>query len=194
MQMVVFDFDKTLTDVDTLFGFYKEVDGNNRLFTLKRYGLLLGALAYKSRLISNNRLKSWGIQLFLAGKPKQQIERAAEKYAKKIKLNSIFENNYLLFSRAERWIISASLEVYLTQLFPNDKVVGSTLQYKNGVVVGLKTNMYGRQKASYLKSIGVEQIDQLFTDSFSDKPLMEMAREVVLVKNSQVERVLMLQG
>ena len=42
--MHVFDFDKTLTNQDTLFGFYREANKGDSTFMLKRLVLIAGAL------------------------------------------------------------------------------------------------------------------------------------------------------
>lgn len=183
MKLVVFDFDKTLTDRDTLFGFYREIDGRTPTFLLKRIVLLGTALAYKAGLISNDRLKSVGVWLFLRGKTTEQVESAARSYARKITLNQIYEEYYRSLPRDERLIISASLTVYLQERFPGEHVIGSTLSFEDGVVNRLAVNMYGEEKLRSLVAKGVDQCSRLFTDSFSDRPLMDMAKEVFLVRD-----------
>ena len=69
-MIIVFDFDKTLTFKDTLFGFYKIVNKNSSIFLIKRLLLLIGAFLYKFKIIDNDSLKSFGIFLFLKGKDK----------------------------------------------------------------------------------------------------------------------------
>jgi hypothetical protein len=56
--VIVFDFDKTLTKKDTLFGFYKFVSVNNLSFKFKRLILLFFSILYKLRIIKNNQLKN----------------------------------------------------------------------------------------------------------------------------------------
>jgi len=46
--------------------------------------------------------------------------------------------------------------------------------------------MYGKQKADALKKLGIYKINTLYTDSYSDKPLMKMADQVKLINNGQV--------
>lgn len=181
--MIVFDFDKTLTNKDTLFGFYKEVGGNSPFYALKRTLLILFGVAFKLNLLNNNQLKVLGVRLFLQGKSKEIIQKAAEVYARKIELNTIFMKEYLESPKDTRLIISASFEEYLKILLVDEKILASQLEYKSGLVSGMKLNLFGREKKVALKEMGVNKIDILYTDSYSDKPLMSIATKVYLIRN-----------
>ncbi|MEL7221759.1 MAG: haloacid dehalogenase-like hydrolase [Bacteroidota bacterium] len=181
--MHVFDFDKTLTNQDTLFGFYREASRGDVFFGLKRLLLLGCAILYKINIINNDQLKQVGVYLFLNGKTKDAIAQAAIAYAQQMKLNDIYHNNYLSTPPDERMIISASLEEYLSVVFPQERLLGSSLKYTAGKVSGLKQNMYKQQKATALQALNILRIEKVYTDSFSDQPLMEMAKEVALIKN-----------
>jgi len=184
--MNVFDFDKTLTNKDTLFGFYRYVNGSSKGFELKRLVLMLAAVLYKFKVLSNDQLKSVGISLFLKGRKREDLTAAAEGYASTLKLNEVYHQAYSKIPREEKIVISASPVIYLEKVFPGEKVVGSELRYVDEVVKGLKVNMYGKAKSDYLKSIGVKKFDFLYTDSFADKPLMKMANKVYLVKDGEI--------
>jgi phosphoserine phosphatase len=180
---VVFDFDKTLTDTDTLWGFYREVDGNSPVFALKRSLLLLSAFLYKARVINNTQLKRVGVRLFLKGKSRDYLSERAVGYARKIQLNDIYTNHFLATPKEKRWIVSASFELYLQTLFPEEKVVGSSLRFNNEKVSGLEENMYGEKKRYALEERGIDKIECLFTDSYSDRPLMNIAKETNIIKD-----------
>lgn len=186
--MVVFDFDKTLTDTDTLFGFYRHANKNDLIFKFKHFLYLAFAVGFKLRLWNNDRLKGLGVRLFLRGKTRVEIERAAKEYAKFIKLNGIYHDNYQAIPAEKRLVISASFEEYLIPLLGSQGVVGSLLAFKNDCVSGLQRNMYGKAKSQYLHNRGISNLDMVYTDSFSDRPLMEMAEQVVLIKNGMAER------
>ena len=184
--MTVFDFDKTLTNHDTLFGFYKEVAGDEMLFTFKRWCLFTVALAYKLKLISNTQLKRIGVRLFLYHKTIEKLENSARKYAQKIRLNDIYKTHFTSTPKRERIIISASLEIYLKKIFPDENVAGSTLSFRNNRVSGLECNMYGTEKVSYLKNNGINRVEKLYTDSYSDKPLMEFSNITFIVDDGKL--------
>lgn len=187
--MIVFDFDKTLTDKDTLFGFYKEVHPKGLSFSLKRMALLAVAVAMKLKIVGNDNLKKVGVFLFLKGRSETKIREAAKRYAKNIKLNPIYDSDFLLACPSKRIIISASFDLYLKELFPTEQIIGSTLTFKDEKVHSLGTNAYGNQKNELLKKMGVIQIDCLYTDSYSDKPLMDISKSVFLVRNGKKEKI-----
>lgn len=184
--MVVFDFDKTLTNQDTLWGFYKEVDGDHPLFLVKRALLLFFAILYKANIIGNTLLKKIGVGLFLKGKSRGHLLEKAGTYTQTISLNDIYTSYFLSVPKEKRIIVSASFDIYLNSLFPEEKVIGSSLRFRKEIVSGLDINIYGEQKRSALKENGIEKIDSLFTDSYSDLPLMEMAAETKMVEKGKV--------
>lgn len=185
-MMHVFDFDKTLISRDSLFGFYKIVCSGRRSLRLKKFILLITAILYKLRICSNKRLKAVGIFLFLKGCEQKWLESQAENYASKIELNDLFYSVYSEIPKHEKYVLSAAPSVYLSKIFNGDNVAGTELNYRNDRVQNLACNMYGEEKANYLKSIGYNRIEALYTDSYADKPLMEMANRVYIVKNGQI--------
>ncbi|MDZ7755204.1 haloacid dehalogenase-like hydrolase [Rhodohalobacter sp.] len=184
-KVIVFDFDKTLTEKDTLFGFYKSVAGSERMFFAKKIILITAGVLYKIGLIKNRTLKGIGFFLYLKGKKIEDLEIAAKEYSKKIELNAIYKN-YFQKKEGDKWIISASPEIYLKYVFPNEKIAGTQLSYDGGTVKGLKLNMFGEEKRKFMTENGISKIDELYTDSMSDKPLMDISEKVFLVKRESV--------
>ncbi len=183
-KLVVFDFDKTLTKKDTIFGYYRAVSGDDLLFKLKYPFFLLIAILAKLKIISNNSLKSLGVKFYLKGSKKEELERAGAEYAKTIEPNKIYSNEFQNYKEENVIVISASFEEYLKPFFPDCKIAGSEIAYsENGTCLGLKRNMYGTKKVEWLKEQGFNTVDIFFTDSFSDQPLMEISSTVYLVKN-----------
>ena len=54
---------------------------------------------------------------------------------------------------------------------------------------GIRRNLFGVEKRNWLAEQGIEAISVLYTDSFSDKPLMDIAVSVYLVEGSSVKQV-----
>lgn len=182
---VVFDFDKTLTDSDTLFGFYKSVAGSDLLFFPKRAVLIAAAILYKSGLINNNTLKRIGIFLFLKGRSQKEMEIAAYKYSKQIELNDIYLHHYQK-TDGEKWVVSASPEIYLKLILGSDRVAGTTFTYRDEKVEGLDVNMFGWEKRRFLNKKGIHHISEFYTDSLTDKPLIDIAQKVYIVENGEI--------
>lgn len=183
--VAVFDFDKTLTDKDTLFGFYRTVAGSNSLFQFKRMLLNGAGVLYKVGLIKNHTLKRIGIYLFLKSVTRNELEIAARKYCDQIELNDIYLNHYQK-TVGEKWIVSASPEIYLRHLFPGDQVAGTTFTYSGNKVIGLETNMFGQAKKKFLGEKGITRIHKLYTDSIADQSLMEISENVYIVSRGRI--------
>ncbi|WP_138429458.1 haloacid dehalogenase-like hydrolase [Fodinibius saliphilus] len=187
-QLIVFDFDKTMTEKDTVLGFYKEASTVKLLYCLKLPLLYLFALLTKLNVITNTELKRLGIKLFLRGLKREKLEKVASDYSTKIKLNEVYRDDFGRYPPEKVVIMSASYQTYLKPLFPNHRVVGSELLFdSSSQVADLHINMYGEQKKKWLNNQGIDEIDILFTDSYSDKPLMDIAKNVVMVKNGEKE-------
>lgn len=184
-SVAVFDFDKTLTDKDTLFGFYRSVSGGDPLFLLKRIFLIVAAVLYKTELIENNTLKRIGIFLFLKGVTRDELEIVARRYSEQIDLNDIYLNHYRK-TDGEKWIVSASPEIYLRYLFPGDHLAGTTFTYSGNKVTGLKTNMFGQEKKRFLVEKGITRIHSLYTDSIDDKSLMDISEHVYIINQGHI--------
>lgn len=189
-KVVVFDFDKTLTEKDTLYGFYKAAAGSVWFFKLKYVILIVFALMYKFGIISNTRLKKIGIYLYLKGVSKYNIKEIGEKYAKSIKLNYIYDEVFPEYTNDNVYVVSASFEDYLKPIFPHIPVAGSKLLFDSqDKVKGIELNMFGENKRRYLNSLGIKKIDLLYTDSITDKPLMDMASQIHLVKDNKLQTI-----
>lgn len=191
--MTVFDFDKTLTYQDTLAGFYREValnGTNNRVpYSFKKFALIFFAVFYKLRLINNTQLKKAGVWLFLKGCAIDELKRHSDNYAQKIKLNQVHEVDFQEIDTENKMIITASFVDYVQPIFPNIRVFGSSLLIKDGRVCGLARNMYKQEKVVLLSQLGINRIGAVYTDSYSDKPLMDIADNCFLVIGEKVEKI-----
>lgn len=186
-KIIVFDFDKTLTYTDTLLGFYNSIDNTkySRYLKLLIYFFLM--IFFKLNLITNHVLKKTGFLIFLKGKSKEFINNKAKSYASKIIFNKLYHsfdfsnNNNLII------IISASYEVYLKYIFPNNvKVIGSNFIYKDNYALKFNFNCFSENKVSALKDIGVHNIDEFYTDSYSDRSLVRMSKESFIVQSNKL--------
>lgn len=186
-KIIVFDFDKTLTYQDTILPFFRFIAQKNVYYPFKVGIYYFFMILNKLNLISNFTLKDIGIKLFLKGIDKEQIEKKSIEFSKKIKFNNLFkrlsfnENNYKYF------VITASFEDYVKPIFPkNVKVIGSKIKYINNTPVGLLFNCYGEEKLYSLKSLNINEIDILYTDSLSDLYLAKIAKKIYIVKKDKI--------
>ena len=180
-RVIVYDFDKTLTYQDTLFLFFRFASDKNIFYPFKVTVYFISMVLTKFNLFSNTTLKSIGVALFLKGLDKKIFFNRCKNYHSYIAFNQLYKK--LSFDKdIDYYIVSASFEDYLRPLFPSFiTIVGSTVEYKNGVVDRLGRNCYRNKKVDYLRDIGVDRINTLFTDSFSDYPLATISDNMVVV-------------
>lgn len=176
---VVFDFDKTLTLHDTVFGFYKYCN-KHKFIAHKIVLFYIFSIIYKLRLISNTRLKKLGVVFFLKGYSRQYLLEKGQQYAKEIKLLTTFETEFKQ-KFPDAIIASASFLEYLKPIFPNNLLICSSLIYKNEIAVGLEKNIFGNDKKEALIELGFNNIDIFYTDSKTDLPTASLAKKTIWV-------------
>jgi len=186
-MIIVFDFDKTLTKKDTLFGFFLECSRNDLFIPIKLILWLISVILNQARVISNTSFKKICVLIFIKGKSKQEINRCSLRYAKKIKFNKIYHSIFI--KKNNPYIVSASFRDYIRPLFPKNRIVCSELEYRKNFVTRLKKNCYGIQKKKELNRLGIYEIDELYTDSFSDLPLAKISKNVYLVNGDNIKKV-----
>ena len=185
-EITVFDFDKTLTNKDSVLGFFEYCSAGLPFFRLKKMVYLLFALSTKLGLSSNRFLKNAGIRLFLRDLYRSEIERLGREYSRRIRLNKIYFK-YFLKEHPDAVIASASFHEYLRPIFPDNLVLSSRIAYDaQGLPAQVAFNCFGKHKVEALKEAGIEKIDLFYTDSLSDLPLIQLAKRVFLVKNEKV--------
>ncbi|MGB9773630.1 MAG: HAD-IB family phosphatase [Bacteroidota bacterium] len=181
---VVFDFDRTLTERDTVFRFYKEFSKNIVKLTI----LTVSMIFSKIGILTNATIKKIGVHFFLLGLPEKVVIEKGQKYFSKIRLRED------IIARLEKHVangdkvvvLSASYECYISALRSrwNDVIViGSKLAIdKDGKVQGLSFNCYGENKLEALQRSGIHSVDILYTDGFADRAIMRISKKVIVVR------------
>ena len=183
-KVIVYDFDKTLTTHDTLFGFFIFNEEIGFLFYIKSVVYIFLMVLAKLNFISNQLLKEKGIHLFLSKLPHEKLKYKFENYHEKITYNFLFKKINFKSSK-NTYVVSASFKQYLDPIFPkNVKVIGSSLHGSHGDFK-LKFNCYGDNKLTALKDSGIGKIDVLYTDSISDLSLASISNTIIVIKNNQ---------
>jgi len=187
-EIVVYDFDKTLTYKDTLFGFFKAVSKKNIFYPLKVSIYFFFMIIAKLKLISNTTLKSVGVNLFLKGLDKTFIQTKSKEYSKTVKTNKIYKQ--LIDKNKSAYIITGSFKEYIQPLFPkNIKIISSKLDFKDNKVDKLNFNCYKENKIDALKQNGIESIDIFYTDSMADLEVAKISKKIFIVKKDDIIKV-----
>lgn len=185
-KIVVYDFDKTLTYKDSLFGFFRFSSDKNIWYPFKLIFYVACMVLTKFNLIRNESLKLVGVLIFLKKVDSNMLRLRSNSYHQKIKFNKLYKE--LNFDQGIDYVIvSASFEDYLRPIFPDYvRVVGSQLAFsqRNGVSLGF--NCYGDEKVKALIEQGVNHIDILYTDSYNDLPLAKIAKKIMVVDKDHI--------
>jgi len=191
-RVIVFDFDKTLTYCDTVFGFFwfaAQKHPQKYLYSLFYWSLIIMS---KLKLIRLDKVKSLGIKWFLGHLDRKGLNACSEAYAKRIQLNQVYKDIYMPLA-SQSWIVSASLKCYLEPLFDPTRILGAEIEWNaKDRPSGLSKGCHGYQKVRLLAAEGISRIHVLYTDSHSDAPLGEIADQIFLVKGDNVKLVPML--
>ncbi len=183
-RVVVFDFDRTLTHIDTILGFYRFCHGPSPLLPLKLLAFLSSAAGMKLGFVKPDRLKDLGVRLFLSALERADVERRGREYARRIELNRIYHDE---FKRHEQAIIlSASFREYLTPLFPNSSVIASEIRYVGEKPAGVLRHCHGEDKVAMLRERGIDRVDSFYTDSVEDLPVMRISDVTFLVRREEL--------
>ncbi|MDA9321688.1 haloacid dehalogenase-like hydrolase [Gammaproteobacteria bacterium] len=187
----VYDFDKTLTYVDTtmMFLFYCCNDLKQR--NIKKLLIIIFAVFHKFKILSNNNFKSLAYGLVLKGRKEKEIVNISKFFVKE---NSDIFN--LLGYKVRRdtnkqsFVVTASPQLYVQMYFNNMIVIGTTFTFDaDNIFNGIEFNCYGTNKVIALKEAGVDEVDEFFTDSFSDIPVMNISKKVFLVKKDIIRKL-----
>jgi len=85
------------------------------------------------------------------------------------------------------FIVSASFEDYIKPIFPDFvRVIGSKLTRNSENMVTIERNCFGFEKVLSLRSFGINQIDELYTDSYDDLPLVRISKKVIIVSKGDL--------
>jgi len=190
-QVIVFDFDKTLTRYDTILPFFVYCASKNRFRYVFLPVFLILKIFSRFGIITVQKEKEFGIRLFCPLEY-DMFQEYARQFAVKLKseaVNSIYTSEFMRYKQkgARVVIASASFTEYLRYIFPEDLVIGSQCKVTDsGRITGLSSHPYQQAKADALKMAGIDAVDVFYTDSSADMSVANMSRTVKWVKDGAV--------
>lgn len=182
--MNVYDFDGTIYDGDSTVDFY--------IYALKNQPLLLryvpkqvvGFVLYAMRRIKKTRLKEYFFSFLNGIDTEKLVEEFWNENEHKI------YNWYKTQQHPDDIIISASPEFLLEPICKRIRIrylIGSKVDTVSGHFSG--ENCYGQEKVRRLESAyNGRSIDKFYSDSASDSPLADIAKEAFYVKKGKVTK------
>lgn len=169
-KVVVFDFDGTLTNYDTLARFFAEqIKMQGRVWQ----NVLLFVLKVLSKLkITSIRFEKEAMLNVLFRGDKMKMLSAFSEYAGHIQTNNLGDLLKLKLAEGSRVIIlSASPTEYIQMVYPQCEVIGLDYAVDNGKL-RVTRHPYGEEKKRILLYMGLNQIDEFYYDSKSDEAVL----------------------
>jgi HAD superfamily hydrolase (TIGR01490 family) len=181
-----FDFDGTITTKDTLLEFIKYSKGSPAFY----FGFLLNSpylVAYKLKIISNQRAKEKVLQYFFKGMTITDFQNLCDRFALEriptlIRPQAIKEIKELVQKQVKVVIVSASPEYWIKKWSDTipAQLIATRLdiqqQKLTGKISGI--NCHGTEKVRRIKeNFELNDFDEIyaFGDSSGDKPMLGLA-------------------
>lgn len=182
--MNVYDFDHTIYDGDSTIDFFKYCLKRKPTLYFYVFVQIIGFLKYKLNIWNKHQFKQcFYCFLKYIDDPYNYVEGFWKLHKMKIK------KWYLLQMDETDVIISASPEFLLSEICNELNIkhlIASKVDINSGKLLG--ENCYGEEKVKRFKSeFPNSMINKFYSDSFSDKPLADIARESYLVKKDMVK-------
>ena len=188
MNLVLFDFDGTITRDDSLLEFVAYVVGFKKFF---RGILVLSPIlaAYKLGLASNNFTRRKLLGYFFAGMGADKFDKICKKYStthiEDILKQSAMDKIASYKAAGDRVVIvTASLEDWLRPWCDAQglELLGTKIRRKGGIITGEieGQNCYGAQKVARVRAAyDVQAFDRIiaYGDSRGDREMLEFADE-----------------
>ena len=205
-KLAIFDIDYTITKKETLMELFKyaiKKDKKNLRFLPRAIycGIMYAIGIYDERKVKETFLR------FIDGiKEEELAELVKEFYDERLK-NILYDDALKMMKKLKNegydiYLISASPEFYVNEFYnikEVDKVIGTKFGFENGTFVRkmVGNNCKGEEKVRRLKEVlKDEKIDvdfkesYMFSDSLSDKPLLDLVGKPYLInykKNHDIE-------
>jgi len=205
-KLAIFDIDYTITKKETLMELFKYVikkDKKNLRFLPRAIycGIMYAIGIYDERKVKETFLR------FIDGiKEEELAELVKEFYDERLK-NILYDDALEMMKKLKNegydiYLISASPEFYVNEFYnikEVDKVIGTKFGFENGTFVRkmVGNNCKGEEKVRRLKEVLKDEkieVDfkesYMFSDSLSDKPLLDLVGKPYLInykKNHDIE-------
>ena len=205
-KLAIFDIDYTITKKETLMELFKYVikkDIKNLRFVPRAAycGIMYALGMYDERKVKETFLK------FIDGIKEEELAELVKRfYDDKLK-TILYEDALKMMKKLKNegydiYLISASPEFYVNEFYnikEVDRVIGTKFTFENGTFVRkmVGNNCKGEEKVRRLKEIiESEKIEvdfnesYMFSDSLSDKPLLDLVGKPYLInykKNHDIE-------
>jgi phosphatidylglycerophosphatase C len=185
-KIAFFDFDGTITTKDTLLEFIKYSRGSFRFYL----GFILNSpwlIAYKIKLISNQKAKERILQFFFRNTPVERFEQQCDRFSREIlpelirpkalleitRLKDSGASVVIVSASPENWIRSWSDSVEASLLATRLQTSSTTPPHITGKI--FEANCYGEEKVRRIKECYLlTDYSEIYTygDTGGDRPML----------------------
>lgn len=205
-KLAIFDIDYTITKKETLMELFKyaiKIDKKNIRFLPRAIfcGIMYMLKLYDERMVKEKFLK------FIDGIKEKDLEMLVKKFYNERLKAILYEDALNMMKKLKNegydiYLISASPEFYVKEFYDIkevDKIIGTKFDFTNGIFSRKMEgeNCKGEEKVRRLKEVlKDEKVDvdfsqsYMFSDSLSDKPLLDLVGKPYLInykKNHHIE-------
>lgn len=205
-KLAIFDIDYTITKKETLMELFKyaiKIDKKNIRFLPRAIfcGIMYMLKLYDERMVKEKFLK------FIDGIKEKELERLVKRFYNERLKTILYEDALNMIKKLKNegydiYLISASPEFYIKEFYSIkevDKIIGTKFDFTNGIFSRKMEgkNCKGEEKVRRLKEVlKDEKVDvdfsqsYMFSDSLSDKPLLDLVGKPYLInykKNHHIE-------
>ncbi len=177
-KIVLFDFDKTITKIDTILLFYHYfLNQRNKGYRYSIVVLLFGL--FKLNIISEHSLKQFLCSSLVKGLSESEVELIArnfyKEYSAKIFNSQLIEELKLRRLKGEKvYIVSSNFDFLLKPLFnilPIEDIFATTTEKSNHIFTGklIGNVCSGKEKLKRVSEL-INGIDKNFSTGFGDSP------------------------
>lgn len=185
--MNVYDFDKTIYDGDSSVDFYLFCLLKKPYIVVLIPSILWGFILYKLRFKEKEYFKE---KYFSFVKCFSNIDELVIQFWNKNE--GKIKDWYLKQRKSNDVIITASPNFLIEEIVKRlgvDSLIASMVDSENGLF--LSKNCYGKEKVKrYKKKFKNIVIENFYSDSMSDLPMMELSNNAFLVKGDSIKKIL----
>lgn len=204
-KLAIFDVDYTITKKETLMELFKYVIKEDKRNVRYVPRALLSGFLYMIRVYDEKRVKESFLK-FIEGMNENELKQLVERFYKNRLSTILYEDSINMMKKLKKegydiYLISASPEFYLYELYAIkeiDRIIGSKFSIEDGKFKRTMkgNNCKGEEKVRRLKEVlSTENIEvdyknsYMFSDSLSDKPLLDLVGKPYLINYSKKHKI-----
>jgi HAD superfamily hydrolase (TIGR01490 family) len=204
-RLAIFDVDYTITKKETQIELFKYVIKEDKRNLIYIPRVIFSGLMYLIKVYDEKKVKESFLK-FIDGKAEKELKQLVERFYKNRLSKILYEDSINMMKKLKNegydiYLISASPEFYLYELYAIkeiDRIIGSKFSLKNGKFNRRMEgeNCKGEEKVRRLKEVISEEnieVDYknsyMFSDSLSDKPLLDLVGKPYLINYNKKHEI-----